>query len=99
VTAVLSPAEQVEVTRFGVHDEDVIADMEEHRDDDVKCAVIHPPCDDTATHMLVCTWCGGQVCPTCAVHAQSALMSWRLVRHEACGHIAAMRDMVRAVML
>lgn len=37
MTATLTPAEQLEVTRFGVHDPDVIDHMETHWDDEARC--------------------------------------------------------------
>jgi hypothetical protein len=37
VAPVLTPAEQVEVDRFGLHDEDILGDIAEHFDDELMC--------------------------------------------------------------
>jgi hypothetical protein len=49
---VLSPAEQEEVTRFGVHDDDVIADLESHLDDEPRCEA-PKACDRPASGRFV----------------------------------------------
>jgi len=65
MSAVLSPAEQQEVTRFGIHDDDVIADMEAHLDDIVPC--IAPSCTNEARWQIIMICCGAAF-PMCGEH-------------------------------
>ncbi|MFT4281208.1 hypothetical protein [Microbacterium sp.] len=69
MTAVLSPAEQGEVTRFGVHDEDVIAGMEARFDDELTCI----DCDSAADWRRSIRCCG-DTAYACARHE----FQWKL---------------------
>ena len=90
---VLSPAEQAEVDRFGLHDEDVIAEMSEHFDDAIPCGFIG--CTDLADVVMTTRCCGHQSF-SCARHLAHAEARWdQLVRKAidvkcgACGRIDA----------
>jgi hypothetical protein len=97
---VLSPAEQAEVDRFGVHDEEIIAAIEDRSDETPICRVVRPePCSATATHAIVCRECGGQAGLACTVHVGVAERSTRPATHTPCGAHAPMRDLVRTVPL
>lgn len=90
----LTPTEQATVTRFGIHDPDIIRGMEEHYGDHVPCC----SCDNPATVRVRCT-----CCPTTAVYCPTHLeelrvillgrlaAAWvdrnRLVHCTSCGHI------------
>lgn len=54
MSVILSPTEQAEVTRFGIHDEDVFEGIVEHRDDEVQCA----DCAVTAQWSMKRACCG-----------------------------------------
>lgn len=70
MSAVLSPAEQQDVTRFGIHDEDVIADLENHGDEVPTC----DGCPSPAVARIVHTCCS-TVELQCAPHL-TALRKW-----------------------
>lgn len=55
-TPVLSPVEQDEVSRFGIHDLDVLAEMEERADDVPPCS--RAACDRPAEVFLAMRCCG-----------------------------------------
>ncbi len=96
----LSPTEQAEVDRFGVHDEEIIASLEDHSDETPTCGVVLPePCTATATHAIVCRECGAQAGLACTVHVDVAERSTRPATHAACGAHAPMRELVRTVPL
>lgn len=80
--SVLSPAEQDEVTRFGIHDEDVLRNMEEHWADDVPCN----RCKSPATWVLICRGTcqqRGFVCAPCLEQVR-AICALRLLRCVHC---------------
>lgn len=60
----LSPAEQDEVTRFGIHDEEQLRDLEDHLGDEVSCLM---ECGRAASAVLVMRCCGasGPHCQPC----------------------------------
>lgn len=83
---VLSPAEHAEATRFGVHDEEILRDIEEHLDDETMCET----CEKSAiAWRLEMRCCGTQslVCAGCRAsireYVGSTRMRGRLLR---CGH-------------
>lgn len=71
VTTVLSPAEQDEVTRFGIHDRDVITDMEKRLDTPPSCES-RERCERPATVVLRHRCCGltELVCGPCLAEAR-----------------------------
>lgn len=73
----LSPAEQAEVTRFGMFDEDILRDMETHWDDALSCS----RCDHDAAWKVVCRGgCArGALCDTCLdkVRAENKTVTFR----------------------
>lgn len=101
MTATLSPTERSEAVRFGVHDEDTIAEMEEHADDELLCVVIESgrQCTDPATHALVCMQCNRQAAWACDVHAVKVRCSYQPVTHAPCGNTGLLRFAVRVVPL
>lgn len=85
-TATLTPAEQGEVTRFGIHDEDALRDIVEHADDEPGCVFLRhgQACGATCTHRARCSACGGFLGTICAPHAHATLQSHHRVRHSRC---------------
>ena len=63
--SILSPAEQAEVTRFGIHDEEILRDLEEHWDDEIPCGA--KKCETAAT-VQVSSRCCGRSMFLCARH-------------------------------
>ncbi len=98
---VLSPAEQAEVDRFGIHDADVIADLERNRDDVPRCSAgdSRGACGAPATHSVSCTQCGGFTGLVCAPHAARARTSTRPVTHRACGAVGPVCEIARVMPL
>lgn len=60
----LSPAEQTEVDRFGIHDDDVISRLEEHFDDVLPCTL-----DGAEATHEISSRCCGETAFLCAQHA------------------------------
>lgn len=82
---VLSPAEQAEVDRFGVHDADVIADLERMSDESPGC----DSCDAAATVAIRMVCCGdsGLACDRCLASLRSDLAESKHRRFcGVCGH-------------
>lgn len=86
MTAV-TPAEQAEITRFGMFDEEILSSIHEHADDNFRCGAPRG-CDRPAIARFTL------MCPcrlmrlTCA-HHMVRTMAWfdeNRVRHRACGH-------------
>lgn len=83
-TETLTNAERTEVARFGIHDLDILAAMEEHADDVVPCI----QCGQESSHAIICR---GQACTVrvtiCANHlAQVRAANRRLtIRCDTCG--------------
>ncbi|WP_137843837.1 hypothetical protein [Microbacterium sp. 2FI] len=69
IAPVLAPREQDEARRFGIHDEDVLDELAEHRDDEPECCLQGHP----AASRLVTTCCGNAVL-TCRLHLQAHLI-------------------------
>lgn len=99
--ATLSPTEHSEAVRFGIHDADVIAEMEDRAHDDLPCVIAEGRrrCGATATHVLVCVHCNRQAATTCERHAVIIVGSDQPARHATCGAAGALRDLVRVVPL
>lgn len=98
---ILSPTEQAEVTRFGIHDEDVITDLEERMDETPRCVVsqLGVKCTATATHVLVCRSCGRQCGLVCTPHVEEIIHAsgWR--GRDKCGAEGPLMDLVKVVPL
>lgn len=93
----LSPAEQAEVDRFGAHDEEILAHLEERGDEEIGCQVAR--CEETATHVLVCEYCGkqaGLVCGTCSTRIGNSLTR---VEHTPCHAVDMVCLLLRSVPL
>src|SRR5690606_6750517 len=56
MTTTLTPAEQAEVTRFGIHDEDILRDLEGRWDDEIPCGA--KKCETAATVQVSSRCCG-----------------------------------------
>lgn len=69
MSASLSPAEQQEVTRFGIHDDDVLRDMEMHLGDEIGCS--RAECEAAASWSLSARCCGASL-QLCTTHLQLA---------------------------
>lgn len=87
---VLSPAEQDEVTRFGVHDEEILRSIEEHLDDEARCET----CEKSViAWRLEMRCCGIQslVCAACRAsireYVGATRVRGRLLRCGHCKHI------------
>lgn len=78
--ATLSPAEQDEVARIGIHDEDVIADLEGHGDEAPVCTV----CSVPAAARAVKTCCRDAYL-TCDRHLRAWRVSIDNARNAQCG--------------
>ena len=59
---VLSPAEQAEVTRFGLYDTFIIADMENRADDEAQCEAEGCTAGITTLTMIRCCKAGWRTC-------------------------------------
>lgn len=94
---VLTPTEQAEVDRFGMHDEEVIADLERNQDEEPGCQVAR--CDDTATHALVCRNCRRQCGLVCDPHAARIRISIEDIIHTGCGAGGPLLELVKVVPL
>lgn len=90
----LTPTEQATVTRFGIHDDDVIADMVKHRDAFVPCH----DCDKPATVRVQARCCPSTDLLCDLHHAELRVLlverlaeAWkdrnRCVHCTSCGHI------------
>lgn len=93
MTATLSPTEISEAVRFGIHDADVIAGMEEHTDDVAECEA--EGCSDgiTTLTMLRCCKAGWR---TCNVHfaegkTQAVAFLYQCVLNRSKPHCLACR--------
>lgn len=97
----LTPMEQATVTRFGIHDDDVIADMELRGDDTPRCAAKSnsEPCGLEASHTAVCSKCGIGVVLICLGHAITFGASRKFRRHRHCGNAGETRLILRVVPL
>ncbi len=97
----LSFAEQAQVDRFGLHDEDVLHDLAKHADDQPTCIYVTrgTPCGHMATHAVVCAACNGIAASICADHAAVVTASARQSKHGACQASGMLRDLVRLVPL
>lgn len=97
----LSGAEQAEVDRFGVHDEDVLRDLAEHADDEPACVYVTRgiPCGHLATFAVLCIECGRQCGIVCGPHAAVVSASVRPSVHGACDAHGPLRDLIRLVPL
>lgn len=104
---VLSPAEQAEATRFGIHDEEILRDIEERLDDDLRCTV--GECEAAAT-VRVLHRCCAHMHLVCDPHLARARRGWALntafvarTRCEFCGALTSMprtfNEMFRVVPL
>ncbi|WP_307470105.1 hypothetical protein [Microbacterium sp. SORGH_AS_0505] len=65
----LSPAERAEVTRFGIHDDDVLRDMESRLDEEIGCS--RAQCDAAASWSISARCCGVSL-QLCTAHLQLA---------------------------
>lgn len=99
---VLSPAEQAEVDRFGLYDEDVIADLERNQDDTPKCGT----CESPATVVCRLRCCGHSflACDNCLARMRQMLALSRAWFYcENCGHhfgfVSGARDVMTVVPL
>lgn len=87
MSAQLTASERGEVSRFGIHDLDILADMEEHADDVVPCV----QCGQESSHAVICR---GQACSVratiCTPHlTQLRTENRRLsIRCDECGFCA-----------
>ena len=91
----LTPTEQAEVDRFGMHDEEVIADLERNQDEEPGCQVAR--CDDTATHALVCRSCRRQCGVVCDPHAARIRISDAVITHLGCGAEDRLLELIEVV--
>lgn len=87
MSAVLSPAEQDEVTRFGIHEDDVLRDMAEHMNEELKCQ--RPGgCDEDAVAVFVLL-CGCPASrPGCQRHIDGTIQrieEFTSRAHRECG--------------
>jgi hypothetical protein len=101
MSATLTPTEQSEAVRFGIHDEDVIAEMEGHADDELQCIITEgrEKCEAAATHILVCRNCNKHAACACERHAVMVATSEQPTKHATCGAVGALRDLIRVVPL
>lgn len=65
----LTPMERDEALRFGIHDEDVIEDLEKHWGDDLLCAA----CDDAPAVVLHVMLCCGNRSARCGEYSASTI--------------------------
>ena len=84
-------AEQAEVSRFGMFDLDILAEMEEHADDALPCWIAD--CDAEADAALVTRCCRRDRRNLCAEHVQLTRDRWlseadtSKVSCTTCGHV------------
>lgn len=81
----LTPAEQAEVGRFGIYDEEILAEIGERFDDEPGCQI--RDCENTAAHVLVCTFCNRQCGLVCTTHGENIQRSVRHTEHVVCGEV------------
>lgn len=79
----LTPAEQAEVARFGIHDQEIIAALDEHIGEEPGCQISN--CMNTAEHVLVCTFCNRQCGLVCTTHGENIQRTVRHTQHTVCG--------------
>lgn len=98
---VLTPSEQSEVSRFGVHDEEILRHLAEHADDEPECIYVTRggSCGQPATFAVLCTSCGRQCGLICGPHAAVVSASNRPSVHYACGARGVLSDLIRLVPL
>ncbi|MEV8023364.1 hypothetical protein [Microbacterium sp. NPDC080220] len=58
MSALLSPAEQQEATRFGIFDEEAFREIAEHADDDLRCECLQGACGRPAVARMRMKCCG-----------------------------------------
>ncbi len=97
----LAPAEQPEVDRFGIHDEDVLRDLAEHADDEPACVYVTRdiPCGHLATLAALCARCGRQCGLVCGPHGVVVSTSLDAATHGSCGARGVLSTLVRLVPL
>ena len=67
----LVPAEQAEVSRFGIHDEDILRDLAEHADDPIPCII-----GGEASPKRIIVRCCGAYFTMCDQHAAEHRALW-----------------------
>lgn len=85
------------VDRLGAHDEEILAHLEEHVDDEPDCQVAR--CEQTASHVLVCEYCdrqSGLVCGACSTRICNSLTR---TEHVPCHAIDMLCLLLRSVPL
>lgn len=82
MTATLSPAEQAEVTRFGMFDKEILEDLEKNWGDTVPCA--RDDCDTPAVWRVGLRCCPG-IIVLCQTHHGESIQ--RLIRYTALGPV------------
>lgn len=93
---VLSPVEEREASRFGIHALEILAEMEEHADDELACKFRYnsDPCGHVATHVAICPGCNVQISVLCTGHAAAIKASVHLIaEHLRCGWTAPLCEL------
>lgn len=94
--------ERVDISRFGMFDEEQFAEIVEHSDDTPACSlkdVDAPRCERVATHRANCRSCHQHLGVVCDEHTARIRTEDREFSHTACGAEAPLRELVDVVPL